>query len=107
MFIRERAKFEVKHKNRCFQKSKLFDWGPKHVNWGTKPHSGPLVAGFVKILVFVQDGLEGAMAPVPPTPNPSWTKTMYVCIAYVCLYCVRQIRYNFLRVKLLVDYKTE
>ena len=27
------AKFEIKHKNRCPQKSKL-SWGAKHVDWG-------------------------------------------------------------------------
>ena len=33
-FIRKGKKFEIKHKSRCFQKSKLFDWG-------TRPPSPP------------------------------------------------------------------
>ena len=36
------AKFEIKHKSRCLQKSKLVDWGGKHVGWGARP---PLGAG--------------------------------------------------------------
>ena len=27
-------KFEIMHKSRCVQKSKLVDWGAKHVDWG-------------------------------------------------------------------------
>ena len=38
----EEPKFEIKHKSRCFQKSKLVDWGAKHVNCGGK---APLGAG--------------------------------------------------------------
>ena len=30
-------KFEIKHKSRCLQKSKLVDWGAKHVDWGAGP----------------------------------------------------------------------
>ena len=30
-------KFEIKLKSRCHQKSKLVDWGAKHVDWGTRP----------------------------------------------------------------------
>ena len=64
-------KFEIKHKSCCFQKSKLFDWGAKHVDWGARPPLA-LGAGFVKILVFVQDGLWGATAPLGAAP--SWLR---------------------------------
>ena len=34
-------KFEVKHNSRCLQKSKLVDWGAKHVDWGGRPPLAP------------------------------------------------------------------
>ena len=30
----EGSKFEIKHRSRCLQKSKLVDWGAKHVDLG-------------------------------------------------------------------------
>ena len=40
------AKFKIKHKSHCFQKSKLVDWGrAKHVNWGDQAPLTPLGAG--------------------------------------------------------------
>ena len=35
-------KFEIKHKSRCLQKSKLVNWGAEHVDWGAQ---APLGAG--------------------------------------------------------------
>ena len=34
-------KFEIKHKSRCLQNSKLVDWGTKHVGWGSAPPLAP------------------------------------------------------------------
>ena len=60
-------KFEIKHKNCCFQKSKLFDWGP-NMSIGDQTPPGPLGADSAKILVFVQDGLGRPWPPCPPHP---------------------------------------
>ena len=38
-------KFEIKHKSRRLQKSKLVNWWAKHVNWGARPPCPPLGAG--------------------------------------------------------------
>ena len=35
------AKFEIKHKSHCYQKSKLVNWGVKHVDWGDRPPLAP------------------------------------------------------------------
>ena len=38
VYQREVAKFKIKHKSRCLQKSKLVDLGRgKHVDWGGRP----------------------------------------------------------------------
>ena len=37
-------KFEIKHKSRRLQKSKLVNWGAKHVDWGAaSPDLGPVL----------------------------------------------------------------
>ena len=35
-------KFEIMHKSRCLQKSKLVNWGAKHVDWGARLPGTPL-----------------------------------------------------------------
>ena len=37
----ERPKFEIKHKSRCFQKSKFVNWGAKHVDLGGQAFLAP------------------------------------------------------------------
>ena len=38
-------KFKIKHKIHCFRKSKVVDWGGKHVDWGTRPLLAPALEG--------------------------------------------------------------
>ena len=44
-------KFEIKHNSRCFQKSKLVDWGAKHVNWGSPAPLPPPLAPALRVIV--------------------------------------------------------
>ena len=39
------AKFEIKHKSRCHQKSKFFNWGPSMSIGGPGPTCTPFSAG--------------------------------------------------------------
>ena len=43
------SQFEIRRKSRRFQKSKLADWGAKHVNWGGRPLSAPALSTFLAV----------------------------------------------------------